>query len=187
MVPIGLDLSLTSTGWAVWGGAVGRIRTDLAHHRGLKGIERRAYIARSLSAAAYEGAWDGQTYRDVLVVIEKSYTNQVNPKTGIDLAMLHAVVLHVLDDSLAPSVVYVTPSTAKKHLAGKGGASKDEMITAARSVGYQGDQTDEADAYGLALIGHHLLGGTDHLTPHRASCLAAVEWLVPLPETAAAP
>lgn len=187
VIAVGLDLSLVSTGWAVWGADVGRVRTDLAQHRGLEGTERRAYIAASLAAAVYEGCWDGQTYRDCLVVIEKSYVGTPNVKTALDLAMLHAVVLHVFGDVLAPAVAYVMPSTSKKHLAGKGGASKDDMIAAAQRCGYGGSQTDEADAYGLALLGHHLLGGTDHLTPHRASCLAAVEWVVPLPETAVTP
>lgn len=192
MVPIGLDLSLASTGCAVWGEGVGLIRTDLAPTRYLKGdpIGRRRYIAEKVSdlihaACPVDVAAPASTRR-ALVVIEASHVDHaVSKKTAIALAGLHTVVLDRLPWQVA-GIVYVAPSTAKKHLSGRGGASKDQMIGSARSVGYQGKQTDEADAYGLAMLGHHLLGGTDHLTPHRQSCLAAVEWLVPLPETAVA-
>lgn len=174
-VALGLDLSLTSTGWAVWGGDGGRIRTDLAAQRWARyaPISRRRYIADEVHELAHP-------HDSVLAVIEKSYIGAVNPKTGIDLAMLHAVVLDHLPWTVE-GIVYVRPATAKKHLAGKGDAGKDEMIEAAQAVGYPGEQTDEADAWGLALLGHHLLGGTDHMTPHRASCLAAAEWVVPMP------
>lgn len=178
MIAVGLDLSLTSTGWAVWDRRCGRVRTDLVATRHIKGhpVKRRRYIAEGVGDAIH--AIEGE----VLVVIEKSFVSHaVSKQTAMDLASLHAVVLDHLPWQVV-GIAYCTPGTTKKHLSGKGGADKDQMIAAAQACGYKGDQTDEADAYGLALLGHHLLGGTDHLTPHRASCLAAVEWLVPLPE-----
>lgn len=186
MTPIGLDLSVVSTGWCAHGVDVGRIRTDIGPAKTLKGIDRRRYIAdqvEAVIAAAVRPRWLRPPV-PVLCVIEKSYVGGVtSTQTGIDLAMLHAVVLDLLGPLRCP-IAYVAPSTLKKHLAGKGGASKAEMVAAAQAAGYGGHQDDEADAFGLALIGHHLLGGHDHLAPHRSSCLQAVEWLVPLPETA---
>lgn len=186
MIPLGLDLSVTSTGWAVWGGDVGRIRTDVLPASRLgKGYERRRYIADAIEAvvaAAVRPAWLTPPV-PVAVVMEA-----VPTKGAFDIvttAMLHGVVLDVLGPLEVP-VASVPASTLKKHLAGNGRAEKPQMIAAARAVGYEGDQHDEADAVGLALIGHHLLGGEEHLTPMRAACLSSVRWLVPLPETAGA-
>ena len=180
VTPVGLDLSLVSSGWAIWGGQVGRVRTDLAAARPLcrNPIARRHHIAAQL----YEHVRRTTSVCYRLVVLEKRYTDAKNRKTGLDLAALHAVVLDELDGLGGyTAFAYVAPATLKRHLAGRGGAGKDEMVAAAQAVGYTGSQDDEADAWGLALLGHHLLGGTEHLTPHRLSCLAAVEWLVPLP------
>lgn len=186
MIAVGLDLSVRCTGWAVWGGPTGLVRTDLAATKHLKGIARRRYIADMVGAVIHDeaGAWRIVPKSRVLVVIENHVAGAKTRQTAIILGQLHAVVLDTLATLRCP-IVYVAPATAKKALAGKGGASKDEMIAAAQRCGYEGAQTDEADAWGLALIGHHLLGGSDHLTPHRASCLAAVEWVVPLPEVSA--
>lgn len=171
MTPLGLDLSIRSTGWAIWGGAAGRIRTDLTAHAGWSDIRRRRHIAHEVACL---------TSRPLLAVIEASFAGP-NRKTGEALAMLHAVVLDRLGDTCPAA--YVTTGTLKKHLAGRGDADKQQMIAAAQTVGYPGRQNDEADAWGLALIGHHLLGGTDHLTPMRAACLAAVRWETPMVAT----
>ena len=168
--PLGLDLSVRSTGWAVWGGAAGRIRTNLTAHTGWSDIRRRTVIADRIDTITGD-------FWPVLAVIEAPFAG-TNRKTGRDLNMLHAVVLDRLGDTCP--VAYVTTSTLKKHLAGRGDADKHQMIAAAQTVGYTGRQDDEADAWGLALIGHHLLGGVDHLTPMRAACLAAVTWETPM-------
>lgn len=180
LIALGLDLSLTSTGWAVWGGDVGRIRTDVGHPKkeGLKGIERRNWIAGGVFDLL-----DRQYPLLPLVVIEAVPTHGAH--SLVPLAMLHGVVLDFLPDN-GCAVAYVPGSVLKKHLAGKGNADKHQMVAAAQAVGYKGNQADEADAYGLALIGHHLLGGQEHRTAMRDACLANVSWEVPLPTTEAA-
>jgi len=172
VTPLGLDLSVRSTGWAVWGVGrfAGRVRTDLTAHAGWSDIRRRTHIADRIGEMGVD-IWP------FLAVIEAPFAGP-NRKTGEALAMLHAVVLDRLGDTTP--VAYVTTTTLKKHLAGRGDADKQQMVTAAQQVGYPGAQNDEADAWGLALIGHHLLGGGDHLTPMRAACLAAVTWETPM-------
>lgn len=173
MIPIGLDLSLTSTGWAVWGGACGRIRP-----KGISGIERRTWIAGQVGGVVEKAGWDWGK----LAVIEAVPTARAF--AAVPLGMLHGVVLKELDDIDVGAIAYVTTGVLKKHLAGTGTAKKEQMVAAAQALGYQGKSNDEADAYGLALIGHHLLGGTTHLTPQRAALLASVAWEIPMAETA---
>lgn len=191
VTPLGVDLALVKTGWAdLYNKDAGLIRTDLASTGKPKGIERRRYIADQLEERVWLAAsplrvtdLTDPPLDQVLVVIENHVVDIVAKSTAIGLGQLHAVVL----DTLAPlrcPVAYVAPKSLKKFLAGSGKADKDAMVAAARACGYQGHQEDEADAWGLALIGHHLLGGQDHLTAHRASCLAAVEWVVPMAEAA---
>lgn len=186
MIPLGLDLALVKTGWSAWNVDTGLIRTDVGPAKQLKGISRRRHIADSIEAVvAHVAGGRLSPHTPVLVVIENHVAAAATRQTAIGLGMLHAVVLDTLGPLGCP-IVLVAPSSAKKHLAGSGKAGKDEMVATARACGYGGHQSDEADAYGLALIGHHLLGGQDHLTAHRSSCLAAVEWVVPLPERAVA-
>lgn len=185
MKAIGLDLSVVSTGWCIHGGEVGRIRTNVGPAKKLKDIERRRFIADSIEAviaAAVRPGWLKAPV-PVLIVLEAVPTH--GARAIVELAALHGVVLDLLGPLGCP-IVYVTGSSLKKSLAGAGNADKDRMVAAARAVGYGGDQHDEADAVGLALIGHHLLGGEEHLTPMRAACLSSVRWLVPLPESVVA-
>lgn len=186
MISLGIDLALRSTGWATWGGPWGRIRTDLVAHKGLTAIHRRRYIAHHVAMlveGTYAGAQAGLDAqgvdlgpRGVLVVMERSW---VGPAASA-LLPLHGVVVDAIERTGA-SLVHVSPQALKRHACGKAGA-KAEMIPAAQAAGYPGRQPDEADAWMLALIGHHLLGGTDYASPHRSSCLAAVETEIPLPE-----
>jgi len=170
---LGVDLSLRSSGWALWGGACGRIRTDLRAQRGMTPIVRRRHIAERVVAVAEDAA------EPVLVVVERSW---IGPSASA-LVLLHGVVADAVERSGA-ALVYVAPSLLKRHALGRGSAIKAEMVGAAQRAGYAGAQNDEADAWMLALVGHHLLNGTDHLTPQRAACLAGVEWEILLPPDA---
>jgi len=172
-VALGIDLALRSTGWAIWGdggggGRAGRIRTDLAATKGLSTIGRRRLIANAITAIIESVH---RTDPSVLVVMERSW---VGPAASA-LLPLHGVVVDAIERTGA-ALCHVSPPALKRFGAGNGKAGKPEMIAAAQACGYAGTSDDEADAYLLALLGHHLLGGTDHASPHRASCLAAVEW-----------
>ena len=166
LTPIGLDLSLVSTGWAVYGGEVGRIRP-----KKLSGTERRRWIADQVVETWF--AEYGRSGTPVVYVIESVPTHGAH--SVVPLGMLHGVVLNALDGK-ADGIAYVPGPVLKKHLTGKGNAKKEQMVEAAQALGYKGKSHDEADAFGLALLGHHLLGGTDHLTPMRSACLAGVTW-----------
>jgi len=48
----------------------------------------------------------------------------------------------------------ISISDIKKHVTGKGTATKDEMVKAIRSKGYQVNTDDEADAIGIYLTGY---------------------------------
>lgn len=172
MIVVGLDLSLVSTGWCI-GSECGRIRP-----KKMSGIQRRAWIADEVLDVGDHA--DVAILNHVLFVIEAVPTHGAH--SIVPLGMLHGVVLHRLYEWEAGAVAYVPGPTLKKFLAGSGNAKKEQMVAAAQALGYAGESHDEADAFGLALIGHHLLGGTDHLTPQRSALLASVAWEIPLPE-----
>jgi len=171
---IGVDLALRSTGIAVWGGEVGRIRTDLAATRGLTTIQRRCLVAQGVCAWINRELF--ARHDTVLVVLEGCMAHS---PAASKLLPLHGVVVDAIEQTGA-ALVHVAPQALKRFACGKAGA-KAEMIPAAQAAGCPSTQPDECDAWLLALIGHHLLGGTEYASPHRASCLAAVEWEIALP------
>jgi crossover junction endodeoxyribonuclease RuvC len=58
----------------------------------------------------------------------------------------------------------VSPTSLKKWVSGKGHASKKEMMAAVTSRwGFESSSNDVNDAYALARIGQHVIGGADQL------------------------
>lgn len=146
-VVIGLDLSLTATGYA-YVTAVQRVAETIKRPQ-YKGNDRlrsiRTAIVERLGGAAPE-----------LVVVENYAYGR--PNQAHQLGELHGVVRLALDE-LDVHWVLLTPATVKKYATGKGNASKNEMLAAAiKRLGYDGSDGDQADALWLACAGHQLLG-----------------------------
>lgn len=68
-------------------------------------------------------------------------------------------------------VVEVSPSSLKEVATGRGGASKDEVLDAAREAGAHPHNHDEADAWWLSEIGRRALAGAP-----LPDALAALPW-----------
>lgn len=145
---VGLDLSLTSTGFAV---ATAVMRNAEAIKRPQhKGVAR----LRSLRDAIVHRV-DG--IKPELVVIE-GYSFGSRASHAHSLGELGGVVRVALTE-LGVRWVDLPPSTLKKYATGKGNADKGLMLAeAVRRLGYAGSSNDEADALWLACAGHHLLG-----------------------------
>lgn len=133
MIVLGLDLSLTSTGYALdrpgRGLDVGRLTNNL------RGPARLDWIAHEVIALAEQAdltALEGYAFA------RPNQAHQVGELGG-------TVRLELWRRSIP--YVEVPPSTVKKYAAGTGAAKKEQVLAEAiRRLGYQGASTDEADA-----------------------------------------
>jgi crossover junction endodeoxyribonuclease RuvC len=145
---VGLDLSLTSTGFAVVT-AIGRNAETIKRPQ-YKGVARLRSIRDAITNRV-----DGVLPR--LVVIE-GYSFGSRASHAHSLGELGGVVRVALEE-LGVRWVDLPPSTLKKYATGRGNADKGLMLAeAVRRLGYAGSSNDEADALWLACAGHHLLG-----------------------------
>lgn len=139
---LALDASSTTIGWVVWCGEVidhGTIRL------------RGADIAdRCRQAFAHIGGVIEQHPDLDCVAIESCvsrFGGAVIPQARVSGAILTRVALFGL------LVCEVTPQQAKKALAGKGNASKEEMMEAAAAYGIEGEHASDALGVALAAVG----------------------------------
>lgn len=162
---LGLDLSLTCTGWATW--IDGALNTGRITPKKMAGAARRRWIAEQVADLA------DTADVDPLLVIEGVPTH--GAYNIVTLAELHGVVRDHLD-GYRPA--YMDPSKLKKWATGVGNCKKAAMLPAAQTeLGYQGKSEDEADACWLAMVGRQLLGDTGPLfTAQRAALLVGVSW-----------
>ncbi|WP_329187014.1 hypothetical protein [Actinacidiphila glaucinigra] len=172
---IGLDLSLTCTGVASaeW--------TDRIRPKNLTGHPRLAHLVDQVET--FIGGAD-------LVVIEgPSFGGGVKHRHE-DLAGLRVMVRHACWRRGLPYAL-VPPSCRALYAAGKGNASKPDVLAAVADrygMQLQGpSRYDEADAYALVAMGLHWLGRPLAAVPdHNATGLTGCQWPTPteLPEGA---
>lgn len=145
---VGLDLSLTGTGWAYddWTDRIivrdfGTINPG-ARREG----ERLSYIIQCLTVVP----------KADLVVIEDL---PMHAKSAGLTAQLHGALKYAMYERGCPPPVLVPPATLKTLACGKGNADKTAMVVAARDrLGYTGTNCDEADALWLLEAGLQHLG-----------------------------
>lgn len=170
---VGLDLSLTATGYAndVGAGTLGAA--------GRKGCARLALL-RDLAILEC---------RDADLVVLEGYAFAARNSHAHALGELGGVIRLALHERRVP-FVDVPPASLKKYATGKGNANKGEMLAAAiRRLDYDGASDNEADALWLRAMGMDALGCPPVKLPetHRAA-LAKVDWSaapvawLPLPE-----
>jgi crossover junction endodeoxyribonuclease RuvC len=163
---LGLDLSLTATGYAYNDEVTGVFRSKN------RGPRRLAEIRGAVLDYAYES--------DIVVLEGYSYAsaNQAH-----QVGELGGVVRVALFDKRIP-FVDVAPAVLKKFATGKGNAPKDAMIAAAiRRFDFEGTDNNEADAWmlremGLAAYGsgRYVEHGATLLTVAGREALGKVTW-----------
>lgn len=176
MKVIGLDLSLASTGFAVYYNgaiAVDRIRVPARpnDHAQFRRIRLIASGVQDL-VRGHGGTGDAD-----LVVVEglavASQTGQHLTRAGMWHLVMEAI------DARGIPWAQVPPTTLKKYATGKGNAGKDEVLAAVirRFSDIEVRGNDEADALVLAAMGADWLGEpmADMPAANRAS-LAKVAW-----------
>ena len=155
---LGLDLSLTATGYAYNDEVVGVIRSRA------NGMRRLAEIREAVLEVAFEA--------DVVVLEGYGFASQKAVVQG----ELGGVVRLALYDRRTP-FVEVAPSLVKKYATGRGNADKDQVLAAAiRRFGFEGDNNNAADAWILRAMGLAAYSSWGPATQFQHEAIARVDW-----------
>lgn len=174
VLTVGLDLSLTGTGVALYGD--GGWSTRLVRSKGAASAslpERAERIERIADEVLQ------LVPLDALAVIEQPAYSKTVGSMHDRSGLWWAVVSRLYADGVF--VVEVPPSTLKKFATGKGNAGKDEMLSATIRRYPDADVSDNnvADAVQLAAMGAHHLGREIAAMPARnLEALDAVRWVL---------
>lgn len=171
---VALDLSLTSSGYAIasaadpsaWRWKPGHLGT--LSPNGERGMERLDWIRRRVLELV-DGA-------DLVLIEGYAFASKAQSHTRA-IAELGGVIRMTLWDLGFP-FVDVPPACLKKYATGRGNAGKaDVLVEAVKRLEYQGSSNDEADALWLLEMALDHYGMTKPLVPktHRAG-LEKVEW-----------
>lgn len=144
---VGLDLSVARTGFALPDGrTLSCAPRQRAHAARLHELASRIFARIDI---------DHNRHRIDIAVVEGYLTHTAGAEASYRLAELGGVIRLFLYARGIP-YVEVHPSTLKSwagHVIGRPPASKDDMISAALTLGYQPRNDDEADAALLHAIG----------------------------------
>ena len=156
---LGLDLSLTATGYAYNDEVVGVFKSKA------KGMRRLAEIR--------EFVWDLSFDADVVVLEGYAFAR---PNQAHQLGELGGVVRLLLYDRRIP-YVEVPPAVLKKYATGKGNADKDAMLAAAiRRFGFEGENNNASDAWLLRDMGLTAYSAGGPVTEYQREALGKVAW-----------
>lgn len=153
---LGLDPSLSSTGWGVIevsGNRLQYIADGFIPTQPKMPIEERLdLIFRTLNEVI-------ETYRPVEAAIEKTFLNQ-NPESSLKLSMARGVVILSAGYNHIPLFEY-EPNKVKKALVGVGHADKNQVKTMVKILlpGCQPKNNDSSDALAMAITRSHYRGG----------------------------
>lgn len=152
---LGLDPSLSSTGWGVIevnGNRLQYIADGFIPTQPKMPIEKRLdLIFRTLNEVI-------ETYRPVEAAIEKTFLNQ-NPESSLKLSMARGVVILSAGYNHIPLFEY-EPNKVKKALVGVGHADKNQVETMVKILlpGCQPKNNDSSDALAMAITRSHYRG-----------------------------
>lgn len=179
MRTVGLDLSLTSTGFVAWekGEALEHCRVRSKYN----GIYRLYDLQGQVQSLL-------DTHQPAAVAVEGYAMNQGQRGKGMSPGRMaatgewHGIVRLLLFDRKIPTIL-VPPSTLKMFVALKGNAGKPEVVAAVlKHYGFATSYDDIADAYGLAVMAHYFFSGARCNHPKRARALQACEQVVWAPK-----
>lgn len=174
---VGLDLSLTSTGWARLddgGVEVGRIKSKGAQGASL--ADRAGRLAE-IADQVMEVVTDSCAWNADLVLVEAPAQNQTTGHHHDRSGLWWLVVGLVMD--LGRPVVEVSPTSLKKYATGKGNAGKDQVLAAVvrRYADVDVAGNDEADALVLAAMGARHMGcPIDDMPALNLTAMGGVRW-----------
>lgn len=176
---LGLDLSLTSTGYASWiDGAldVGRLRPKAKMHPNM----RLAWIRNAIDNVIAPHNVSAMPYD--LIVIEDLPPSGHFGFNQNGLAMVQCVTRLCLYDARLDAT-WVNIQSLKVFATGKGNAKKEQvLLEASRRLGYAGDSNDEADALWLMHMGLTKLGACPVALPAtHTRAMEGIQWVLARP------
>ena len=160
---VGLDLSLTATGWATV--SHGEVSCDtLRTPKNLRGDARLDWLDRNIIEIVGSPR---------LAVIEgASFHSQSSSKD--EIAGLHRIVRLAMFRRETPYIL-VAPIQLKKFVTGVAKAEKSMVVREVwRRWGVEVEDDNQADAVGLVQIGRGLLGELDEITEFQRDIVAKV-------------
>lgn len=148
---LGLDPSLSATGYALPSGYVGTFTP-----KGRR-VERLGNAAQWIEEILH--------VHEIDVVYLEGYSYGSKGRAAISLGELGGVLRLAIADA-GVKMVEVSPATLKKYATGAGNAAKERVLVAAvKRLDYGGHSTDEADALWLYELGACIAGVRDHRVP----------------------
>ena len=166
MIAIGIDLSVSSTGFVVLessdkGPPIVLEEAVIKPNSKLKGVSRYLDITRTIMQKIYSRNYD-------VIVLEGYSLNLRFASSVIPLVELGGILrfLFVTDKI---KWVEVKATQLKKFVTGKGNAKKEQMLLQVfKRWGYETDSNDLADAYSLACMGLGYLMSLNGITKEQA-------------------
>lgn len=120
MIILGLDLSLSSTGWNI----ITHEETILGHGRICTNARKNTEFERMYIVANEVKELIEVNSIDTVVVEDQFFAK--NPKTGLTLARLMGCIIYVCRD-LDVSIELLSPTQARKILLGQGKSTKEDV------------------------------------------------------------
>lgn len=175
---VGVDLSLTATGYADERGS-GVIRVKVRGPERLAEIrdELMRRIGRFTPALPDEPEDGGWAPGGRPLVVLEGYSYASKGRSVVDIGELGGVIRLLLWEEAIP-YIEVPPAVLKKFATGRGNAGKPEMLDAAiRHWAYEDSPDDNAvDAYLLRLMGISSLHPQDSLPRYAQEAIDKVTW-----------
>lgn len=163
---IGLDLSLTGTGVVVldkYGVLISHntISSKPTGDNPLKELTRLETIVDTIRDIKQDYSIDVAVIEGVAMGIQSKNTSLVQ------LSALNYLVRIMCRDEGIPFII-CPPTTNKKYITGKGNSPKDVVLMHVyKNWGFEADNNNESDAFGLAHIGASIIHQNDNLLKHQ--------------------
>lgn len=174
---VGIDASLTATGFAVLDPQGGVVVSSVLKSKAARGAQRLLWLREAVADVLPLG--------NLVVAVEGYSMGSVNRPYAI--GEWGGILRLQLLETRRACVLIVPPSNLKQYATGNGGAKKDTMIARARTLhGIDPKDDNEADALHLA----RLAFDWDRRTPLQASFaagMAKVEVYLPKPNPVVVP
>lgn len=153
---VGLDLSLTATGYYLWNSQKGQV--SIPGHgvitNKLRDMERMDHILKAIIFELDDFASSGMR----VYIEDFAFGVKQNQSYVREIGMLHGIVRHWLWGNKIHTVM-VPPTVLKKFVTGSGAAKKEVvMLDVYKRFGFEARDNNLADAFGLAAFGRAVEG-----------------------------
>ena len=145
---LGLDLSLTSTGYCLMNQEGGILASGKLTPKKLSGVERLKFIQDGINSVLRCYDLSEVFLEGYAFAAHMAYAHEIGELTGVIKMLLH---------SMGVPFRSVGPTSLKKFVTGRGNAKKNEMLLAIyKKWGIEFKDDNEADSYALAKYGVEL-------------------------------